>query len=148
MSAIRPFTLDVPQAELDDLNARIDLTRWPEKEPVDDWSQGTPLVVLEDLMAYWRNDYDWRRCEARLNALGQFITEIDGLDIINEDNTIVFHAGTAQEGKKLVTQGGRVLAVTSFGATVRKAAQRSLKILEFIDFQDIYYRKDIGYEFE
>ena len=74
--------------------------------------------------------------------------EIDGLDIINEDDTIVFHAGTAQEGKKLVTQGGRVLAVTSFGATVRKAAQRSLKILEFIDFQDIYYRKDIGYEFE
>jgi len=74
--------------------------------------------------------------------------EIDGLDIINEDDTIVFHAGTAQEGKKLVTEGGRVLAVTSFGATVRKAAQRSLKILEFIDFQDIYYRKDIGYEFE
>jgi pimeloyl-ACP methyl ester carboxylesterase len=81
MSAIRPFTLDVPQAELDDLKARIDLTRWPEKEPVDDWSQGTPLAVLQDLMAYWRNDYDWRRCEARLNALGQFITEIDGLDI-------------------------------------------------------------------
>ena len=81
MSAIRPFTLDVPQAELDDLKARIDLTRWPEKEPVGDWSQGTPLAVLQDLMAYWRNDYDWRRCEARLNALGQFITEIDGLDI-------------------------------------------------------------------
>jgi len=81
MSAIRPFTLDVPQAELDDLKARIDLTRWPEKEPVDDWSQGTPLAVLQDLMAYWRNDYDWRRCEARLNALGQFMTEIDGLDI-------------------------------------------------------------------
>jgi len=81
MSAIRPFTLDVPQQELDDLNARIDLTRWPEKEPVDDWSQGTPLAVLQDLMAYWRNDYDWRRCEARLNTLGQFITEIDGLDI-------------------------------------------------------------------
>jgi phosphoribosylamine---glycine ligase len=74
--------------------------------------------------------------------------EIDGLDIINEDNTIVFHAGTAQEGRKLVTQGGRVLAVTSFGVTVRKAAQRSLKILEFIDFKGIYYRKDIGYEFE
>ncbi|MFN5245560.1 MAG: epoxide hydrolase N-terminal domain-containing protein, partial [Novosphingobium sp.] len=51
MSAIRPFTLDVPQAELDDLKARIDLTRWPEKEPVDDWSQGTPLAVLHDLMA-------------------------------------------------------------------------------------------------
>ncbi len=81
MSAIRPFILDVPQSELDDLNARIDLTRWPEKEPVSDWSQGTPLAVLQDLVAYWRNEYDWRRCEARLNALGQYITEIDGLDI-------------------------------------------------------------------
>ncbi len=81
MSAIRPFTLDVPQSELDDLKARIDLTRWPEKEPVNDWSQGTPLAVLQDLIAYWRNEYDWRRCEARLNALGQFMTKIDGLDI-------------------------------------------------------------------
>ena len=81
MSAIRPFILDVPQSELDDLNARIDLTRWPEKEPVSDWSQGTPLAVLQDLIAYWRNDYDWRRCEARLNALGQYMTEIDGVDI-------------------------------------------------------------------
>ncbi len=81
MSAIRPFILDVPQQELDDLKARIDLTRWPEQEPVSDWSQGTPLAVLQELIAYWRNDYDWRRCEARLNALGQFITEIDGLDI-------------------------------------------------------------------
>ena len=81
MSAIRPFVLDVPQAELDDLKARIDMARWPEKEPVDDWSQGTPLAVLQDLVAYWRNEYDWRRCEARLNALGQFMTEIDGLDI-------------------------------------------------------------------
>lgn len=81
MSAIRPFTLAVPQSELDDLMARIDLTRWPEKEPVDDWSQGTPLAVLQDLVAYWRNEYDWRACEARLNALGQFMTEIDGLDI-------------------------------------------------------------------
>lgn len=81
MSAIRPFILDVPQQELDDLKARIDLTRWPEQETVSDWSQGTPLAVLQELIAYWRNGYDWRRCEARLNALGQFITEIDGLDI-------------------------------------------------------------------
>lgn len=81
MTTIRPFILDIPQQELDDLKARIDLTRWPEKEPVSDWSQGTPLAVLQDLVAYWRNEYDWRRCEARLNALGQYITEIDGLDI-------------------------------------------------------------------
>ncbi len=81
MSEIRAFTLAVPQQELDDLNTRIDLTRWPEKETVEDWSQGTPLAALQDLVAYWRRDYDWRRCEARLNALGQFMTEIDGLPI-------------------------------------------------------------------
>lgn len=81
MSEIRAFTLAVPQQELDDLNTRIDLTRWPEKETVEDWSQGTPLAALQDLVAYWRHDYDWRRCEARLNALGQFVTEIDGLPI-------------------------------------------------------------------
>lgn len=81
MSEIRPFTLAVPQGELDDLNTRIDLTRWPEKETVEDWSQGTPLAALQELLAYWRHSYDWRRCEARLNGLGQFMTEIDGLPI-------------------------------------------------------------------
>ena len=81
MSEIRPFTLGVPQAELDDLNRRLDQTRWPNKEPVSDWSQGTPLAELQALCAYWRNGYDWRRCEARLNALGQYQTDLQGLDI-------------------------------------------------------------------
>lgn len=81
MSEVRPFTLAVPQSQLDDLNARLDQARWPEKETVADWSQGTPLAALQDFVAYWRHQYDWRRCEARLNALGQFMTEIDGLDI-------------------------------------------------------------------
>lgn len=74
--------------------------------------------------------------------------EIDGLDILNEDDTIVFHAGTSEEEGRILTNGGRVLAVTSFGESVHKAAQRSIKIMEFIDFQGIYYRKDIGYEFQ
>lgn len=81
MTDIRPFTLDIAQPHLDDLNRRIAQTRWPEAETVNDWSQGTPLDALKDLVAYWRKDYDWRRCEARLNALGQYIAEIDGLDI-------------------------------------------------------------------
>lgn len=79
--AIRPFVLEVPQAALDDLHRRLDTARWPEKETVGDWSQGTPLAVLQELCGYWRDGYDWRRCEARLNALGQFVTEIDGLAI-------------------------------------------------------------------
>ena len=81
MTQIRPFTLAIPQARLDDLAARIDLTRWPERETVPDWSQGTPLAELQALVVYWRDNYDWRRCEDRLNGLGQFVTEIEGLDI-------------------------------------------------------------------
>lgn len=81
MSKIRPFTLAVPQEQIDDLNRRLDSARWPEREGVDDWSQGVPLSALRSLCDYWRGGYDWRRCEARLNALGQFVTEIDGLDI-------------------------------------------------------------------
>ena len=81
MDQIRPFILAIPESQLDDLNSRIDLTRWPEKEAVDDWSQGTPLAALQDLLAYWRSGYDWRRCEARLNGLGQFKTEIDELEV-------------------------------------------------------------------
>ena len=81
MSDVRPFTLDIPQAEIDRLHRKIDDARWPEKEPVDDWSQGTKLDALRDLVAYWRDSYDWRRCEAELNALGQHVTEIDGLAV-------------------------------------------------------------------
>ena len=81
MSMIGPFTLSKSEAVLDDLHLRLDQTRWPERETVDDWSQGTPLAVLKELTAYWREGYDWRACEARLNALGQYMTEIGGLDI-------------------------------------------------------------------
>lgn len=81
MAVIESFPLAVPQADLDDLHRRLDHARWPEKEPVDDWSQGAPLAKVRALCDYWRNGYDWRRCEARLNALGQYRTEIDGLQI-------------------------------------------------------------------
>lgn len=81
MSAIHPFALAVPQTDLDDLRARIDRTRWPERETVDDWSQGVPLDALRALVAYWRRGYDWRACESRLNRFGQFVTEVDGLDL-------------------------------------------------------------------
>jgi hypothetical protein len=79
--AIRPFKVDVPEAELTELRRRINATRWPEGETVTDDSQGVPLVMMQELARYWGKDYDWRKCEAKLNALPQFITEIDGLDI-------------------------------------------------------------------
>ncbi|TFU03346.1 epoxide hydrolase [Polymorphobacter arshaanensis] len=78
---VTPFTLAVPQAQLDDLAARLAATRWPEKETVADWTQGSPLAKVQALVEHWRTRYDWRACEARLNALGQFKTNIDGLDI-------------------------------------------------------------------
>jgi pimeloyl-ACP methyl ester carboxylesterase len=78
---IRPFRIDIPDEVLADLRRRINATRWPERETVIDESQGVPLATLQDLVRYWGTDYEWRKCEAKLNALPQFITEIDGLDI-------------------------------------------------------------------
>jgi pimeloyl-ACP methyl ester carboxylesterase len=80
-TAIRPFTINIPEAELEALRTRIAATRWPEKETVADASQGVQLSTIQELARYWANDYDFRRFEARLNALPQFMTEIDGLDI-------------------------------------------------------------------
>jgi hypothetical protein len=78
---IRTFSVDVPQEQLDDLRRRIEATRWPTKELVADRSQGVQLATLQALARYWATEYDWRKCEARLNALPQFTTEIDGVDI-------------------------------------------------------------------
>jgi pimeloyl-ACP methyl ester carboxylesterase len=80
-SEIRPFQVEVPDEALEDLRRRIGATNWPEKETVADQSQGVPLAMIQQLACYWMTDYDWHRCEARLNALPQFITELDGLDI-------------------------------------------------------------------
>ncbi len=79
--AIELFHLAVPQAELDDLRGRLSRTRWPDRETVDDTSQGPPLAKVRALCDHWRNGYDWRRCEALLNGFGQHRTEIDGLGI-------------------------------------------------------------------
>src|ERR671917_2308811 len=78
---VRPFHIDVPEAALVDLRRRIAATRWPSKELVEDRSQGVQLATMQELARYWATDYDWRKGEARLNALPQFITEIDEVDI-------------------------------------------------------------------
>jgi pimeloyl-ACP methyl ester carboxylesterase len=80
-TAIRAFHVDIPVEAVDDLQRRIAATRFPESETVEDDSQGVPLALMQDLARYWATEYDWRKCEARLNAVPNFVTEIDGLDI-------------------------------------------------------------------
>ena len=80
-AAIRSFEVGFPEAELTELRRRVNATRWPERETVSDDSQGVPLSMMRELVRYWGSDYDWRTCEAKLSALPNFITEIDGLDI-------------------------------------------------------------------
>ncbi|KAH3960482.1 hypothetical protein HBI25_223120 [Parastagonospora nodorum] len=81
MSTIQPFTVSIPQSSLDDLQTRLRLTRWPDKEVVSDWTQGVPLATIQELCEYWQSKYDWRRCEALLNSYPQFTTTIDGVEI-------------------------------------------------------------------
>ncbi len=80
-TVVRPFQVNVPEAELVEMRRRIKATRWPERETVTDESQGVKLAMMQDLARYWATEYDWRKIEARLNALPNFLTEIDGLDI-------------------------------------------------------------------
>ena len=80
-TTVRPFRMDFPEDALDDMRRRISATRWPEGETVTDDSQGVPLAMMQDLAHYWGEKYDWRTVETRLNALPQFVTEIDGLEI-------------------------------------------------------------------
>jgi pimeloyl-ACP methyl ester carboxylesterase len=80
-AGIRPFHIDIPEEALEDLRRRVAATNWPEKETVTDQSQGVPLALTQELASYWATDYDWRKCEANLNALPHFVTEIDGLEI-------------------------------------------------------------------
>src|SRR6476660_6726633 len=80
-TAIRPFQVRFSESDLTELRRRINATKWPERETVTDQSQGVQLATIQKLARYWATDYDWRSCEAKLNALPQFMTEIDGLDI-------------------------------------------------------------------
>ncbi len=79
--ALRPFRVDMPDEAIADLRRRLAATRWPDKETVADQSQGVQLATMKELVRYWGADHDWRKVEAKLNALPQFVTEIDGLDI-------------------------------------------------------------------
>ena len=81
MSDLRPFEIQIPETRLHDLRQRLLLTRWPDRETPDDWTQGIPLKYMQEVVAYWREEYDWRRAEASINRFAQFVTRIDDLDI-------------------------------------------------------------------
>lgn len=81
MTSTRQITIDIPQATLDDLHTRLDMTRWPEQELVSDWTQGIPLAYVREVCDYWRHNYDWRETEKELNSYQNFLTTIDNLDI-------------------------------------------------------------------
>lgn len=81
MTTVTPFAIDIPDSQLEDLRTRLDRVRWPEAEPVDDWSQGIPLAYMKEIVDYWRTQYDWRKIESQLNGYPQFTTELDGVDI-------------------------------------------------------------------
>ncbi|MEM1246767.1 MAG: epoxide hydrolase family protein [Acidobacteriota bacterium] len=81
MTGLRPFTIDVPEIDLEDLRSRLERSRLPERETVDDWSQGVPLAYMREIRDSWLNDYDWRELEAKLNAQPQLLTEIDGVEV-------------------------------------------------------------------
>jgi pimeloyl-ACP methyl ester carboxylesterase len=128
-TAIRPFHVNVPETEVTELRRRINATRWPEQETVTDASQGVQLATIQALAQYWGTDYDWRKVEARLNALPNFITEIDGLDIhfihvrSKHENAlplIVTHGwpGSVDEQLKIVD---RLTNPTAHGASARDA---------------------------
>ncbi len=128
-TAIRPFRVNFPDQALSDMKRRIAATRWPDKETVDDDSQGVPLALMQDLARYWATDYDWRKCEAKLNALPQFLTEIDGVDIHfihvrskyeNALPLVVCHGwpGSIVEQLKLI---GRLTDPTAHGASASDA---------------------------
>ena len=80
--SIKPYRIDIPQSELDELRERLQRTRWPDAETPDDWSQGMPLAYCREMVDYWIGQYDWRRIESKMNGWEQFTTEIDGVEVL------------------------------------------------------------------
>src|SRR5919198_1434990 len=149
---IRSFQIQVPEEDLVDLRRRIAATRWPEQETVPDPSQGVQLATMQALARYWATDYDLRRVEARLNALPQFMTEIDGLDIhfihvqsrhANALPVIITHGwpGSVVEMLNVV---GPLSDTTAHGAGLSAAESRAYDQLSFLFTKGIGCGREMG----
>ncbi len=108
-AAVRPFRIDVADEVLEDLGRRLAQTRWPEAEPVDDWSQGAPLAWIQDMCHYWGTEYDWRARETLLNRFDQFATTIDGIDI-----HFIHHRSPHPEARPLLITHGWPGSIVEF----------------------------------
>jgi len=124
MGQISPFRIAIPDADLDDLKARLARTRWPEPECVDDWNQGIPLDYTRKLADYWANDYDWRAREAALNRFDHFTTEIDGLDI----HFIHQRSGKENAFPLLITHGWPG-SIVEFGKVIEPLTERGFDVV-------------------
>jgi pimeloyl-ACP methyl ester carboxylesterase len=151
-AAIHPFRVEVPQADLDDLRRRIAATRLPTKELVGDRSQGVQLATLRELARYWTTEYDWRACEARLNALPQFTTEIDGVDIhfihirSRHENALplIMTHGWPGSVIELIETIGPLTDPTAYGGTPEDAFHLVLPSLPGYGFSGV--PTDLGWE--
>ncbi len=141
---ITPFEIRVPQAALDDLKRRLEHTRWPEAETVQDWSQGVPLRKVQALVAYWRDQYDWRKFETRVNALPQFRTRLDGLGIhfihvrsAHEDALpLLLTHGWPGSFREFLDVIGPLVDPTSFGGSAEDAFHVVIPSLPGFGFSD------------
>lgn len=124
MASITPFRIDVPDADLEDLQARLRRTRWPEPECVDDWSQGIPLAYTRELAQYWADEYDWRAREAALNRFDQFTTEIDGLDI-----HFIHQRSAAPDAFPLLITHGWPGSVVEFHKVIEPLTERGFDVV-------------------
>ncbi|MCV7280680.1 alpha/beta fold hydrolase [Mycolicibacterium flavescens] len=124
MAAVTPFRIDVPDSDLEDLQARLRRTRWPEAECVDDWSQGIPLSYTRELAQYWADEYDWRTREAALNRFDQYTTEIDGLDI-----HFIHQRSSAPDAFPLVITHGWPGSVVEFHKVIEPLTERGFDVI-------------------
>ena len=152
-TAIRPFRVTIPEKQLAELRRRIADTRWPTKELVEDRSQGVQLATLKALAHYWATDYDWRKAEARLNALPQFVTKIDGVDIhfihvkSRHENAmpLIMTHGWPGSVLELLDTVGPLTDPTAHGGTRRGCVRRGAAIFAWLRLLGRAVRARLGF---
>ena len=125
MSQIKKFNIEIPQSKLDDLQQRLTLTRWPEKETPDDWTQGIPLSYMKEIHDYWLNDYDWRKHEKEINKFPQFLTTINELDV----HFIHFKSPHKNAKPLIITHGWPGSVVEFFKVIEQLQIQRLMEVM-------------------